>query len=65
MTTVLLAVLLIFLAAKLILRGVRTYRSETAEQKAHPAGGPVAADGDGDGSTAPSEASSVPWSHCS
>lgn len=47
----LLAALLIFLATKLVRRGVRTYRSETAEQKAAAADGP-AATSDGDGGSA-------------
>jgi hypothetical protein len=60
-TTVLLAALLIFLATKLIRRGVRTYRSETAEQKAAAAAEPAAAsDGDGNGDGAPGVAPAMP-----
>lgn len=52
----LLAALLISLASKLIVRGVRTYSSETAEQQAEAAGSPAAADGNGSNSdSVPSE----------
>ena len=49
----LLAALLIFLATKLIRRGVRTYRSETAELNAAAAEPAAAPDGDGNGDSAP------------
>lgn len=49
MTTVLLALLLLFLASKLVVRGVRTYRAETAERKAGAADETAAAAGAGDG----------------
>lgn len=52
-TTVLLAALLIFLATKLIRRGVRTYRSESAELKAAAAEPAAALDGDGNGDSTP------------
>jgi hypothetical protein len=52
-TTVLLAALLVFLATKLMRRGIRTYGSETAEQKAAAAETAATSDGDGGSSSAP------------
>ena len=57
----LLAALLIFLATKLIRRGVRTYRSESAELKAAAAAELApASDGDGNGDGAPGVALAMP-----